>query len=69
MLFYYYIYLVLFSTTTTKTEELKISITPGTQTDDGLVITIDERTQLNIQCTVTGSFEDLRAIIYKNQVS
>ncbi len=56
-----------FLTTTPKSEELQISIT-GEETENGLVIRVDERERLTIVCQVSGPYSDLKTIIYKDQV-
>lgn len=54
-------------TTTSPTEALKIVIQPGVETENGLVINVDERSRLSIQCSVSGPLHNLKAIIYKDQ--
>ncbi len=57
-----------FETTTPISDELKIEMWPGEQTENGILIKIDERERLSITCRVSGPYPDLKAIIYKDQV-
>lgn len=56
-------------TTAAQMEELTISIRPGEQTDNGLVLKAREGERVSFTCTVSGSYPEMRTIIYRDQVS
>ena len=60
------------TTTTPVSQELKISITHNSlfaeETEQGVLVKVNEGSPLSIKCTVTGNFPELSVVVYKDSV-